>query len=109
MRYLNLEILKKHLNIDSNFDDDDFYLNALYDAAEDVVSKKLDRPLSDLENEDGMIPAAVCQAMLLWIGTMYAFRESVSSTNLVSVPHAFDMLIDVYKNYNMQKSNYTNK
>ena len=107
MDYLTLAEIKKHLNIDTEFTDDDTYLEALGDAAEDVVSRYIDQPLSLLE-KDGNIPQALKFAGLLWIGTMYSCRESVSSSNMQVVPHAFEMLCQLYKNYSYEKSNYAN-
>lgn len=106
--YLCLEKVKKHLNLDENFDADDFYLMALMDAAEEVVSRYIDQPLSLLEDDEKHIPQPLVFAALLWIGTMYAVRESVSSANMTPVPHAFEMLCQLYKNYSIDKSNYKN-
>lgn len=105
--YLTLSEIHKHLNLDDSFTDDDEYLMALADAAEDVVSRYIDQPLSLLE-KDGSIPKALKFAALLWIGTMYAVRESVSSSNMVEVPHSFEMLCQMYRNYSFEKSNYNN-
>lgn len=108
MEYLFLDEIKKHLNIDEAFTDDDEYLESLGIAAEDIVCREIDQPLSDLENAEGDIPRPLKFAMLLWIGSAYAVRESVSSTGLVPVPHSFDMLCDLYRNYSPVKSNYNN-
>lgn len=108
MDYLDLDTIKKHLNIDSSFTDDDVYITALGEAAEDVVCRFIDQPLSMLEDESGKIPKPLIFAMLLWVGTVYAIRESVSSSNMVPVPHSFEMLCQLYKNYSIEKSNYKN-
>jgi len=108
MTYLTLAEIKKHLNIDSFFTDDDDYLSALGDAAEEVVCRYIDQPLSLLEDEQHKIPKPLTFAMLLWIGTTYAVRESVSSVNMTMVPHSFEMLCDLYRNYSFEKSNYNN-
>ena len=107
MNYLTLEEIKKHCNIDTEFTDDDLYLEALGDAAEEVVSRYIDQPLSLLET-DGAVPKPLIFAMLLWIGTIYATRESVSSANMIPVPHSFELLLDLYRNYSYDKSNYAN-
>lgn len=98
-QYINLEIIKNHLNIEQQFDDDDMYLYALLDVAQAAVEKYLDMPLEDMENEDGMLPSPVVHAMLLLIGTFYAQRESVSSASMQPVPNAFEFLCDMYRNY----------
>lgn len=101
MEYLILDEIKKHLNIDPAFTDDDEYLESLAAASEDVVSKYIDYPLSQLEDADGDIPKALKFAMLLWIGTIYAVRESASSVNATVMPHSLEMLCDLYRDYKL--------
>ena len=48
MTYLSLEDVKKHLNLDEEFTADDTYISALADAAEELVSKYIDYPLTEL-------------------------------------------------------------
>lgn len=104
MAYLTLEEIHKHLNIDSDFTDDDTYLESLAEAAEQTISKYIDYPLSQLEDENGSIPRALKFAMLLWIGTIYAVRESVSNVNMNTVPHSMELLVDLYRDYKIDKS-----
>lgn len=101
MEYLTLNEIHKHLNIDSAFTDDDEYLESLATASEDVVSKYIDYPLQQLEDADGDIPKALKFAMLLWIGTIYAVRESASSVNATVMPHSLEMLCDLYRDYKL--------
>lgn len=101
MEYLILDEIKKHLNIDSAFTDDDEYLKSLAMASEDVVSKYIDYPLQQLEDTDGDIPKALKFAMLLWIGTIYAVRESTSAVNATVMPHSLEMLCDLYRDYKL--------
>ena len=75
--YLQLNQIKKHLNIDEDFKNDDEYLLQLAQAAQNVVEVHLDRPLDRLVNEEGNLPSSLIQAMLLLVGTWYANRESV--------------------------------
>lgn len=105
MEYLLLDEIKAHLHIDESFTDDDEYLESLATAAEDVVSKYIDYPLSQLEDSDGDIPRALKFAMLLWIGTIYSVRESVSSLNMTTVPHSMELLVDLYRDYKIVKDN----
>lgn len=98
--YITLEEIKKHLNIDSNFTDDDNYLLSLEKVAEDSVSKHIDNDLINLENENGEIPNALKHALLLMIGTFYSKRESVSFASVTEVPLAYEYLLSLYKNYN---------
>jgi len=101
--YLQLYQIKKHLNINDEFHDDDEYLVDLSMVAENVVQKHIDRELSDLENGDGDIPSPLLQAMLLLIGNYYANRESVAFASAMPLPHAYEYLIALFKNYNGPK------
>lgn len=101
MEYLVLDEIKKHLSIDSAFTEDDDYLESLAAASEDVVSKYIDYPLSQLEDADGDIPKALKFAMMLWIGTIYAVRESTTSINTTPMPHSLEMLCDLYRDYKL--------
>lgn len=103
MEYLSLDEIHKHLNIDSAFTEDDTYLESLATASEDVVSKYIDYPLSQLEDADGDIPKALKFAMMLWIGTIYAVRESTTSINTTPMPHSLEMLCDLYRSYSINK------
>lgn len=100
MQYLSLEDLHKHLNIELDFTDDDAYLTSLADASEEVVSKYIDFPLSNLEDGNGDIPKALKFAMLLWIGTIYNVRESVANGMSV-MPHSLELLCDLYRDYRL--------
>ena len=102
--YLSLSEVKKHLNIDSAFTDDDTYLTSLILASEDVVAKYIDYPLTQLEDANHKLPQALMFAMLLWIGTIYAVRESVSAVNMSTVPHSLELLCDLYRDYTINKT-----
>ena len=96
--YLDLSTIKQHLYIDHN--DEDRYLCDLETVAEDAVKTDLNlNSLSELEDETGMLPASVIQAMLLLIGTLYANRESVTYGTPHTVPHSYEFLISLYRNY----------
>lgn len=97
--YIQLYQVKKHLNIDEDFRDDDEYLMQLVQVAEKVVEKNIDIKLEKLEDEDGFIPVPLTQAMLLLVGNFYANRESVAFASTNNVPYSYQYLIDLYKNY----------
>ena len=96
--YLDLSTIKQHLIIDHC--DDDRYLCDLETVAEDAVRRDLNLySLKDIEDCNGMLPASVLQAMLLLIGTLYANRESVSYGQAHPVPHSYEYLISLARNY----------
>ena len=106
MAYLSLSEIKKHLNIDADFHDDDLYLESLEEAAEEVISKMIDFPLVSLENEENDIPRSLKFAILLWIGSLYAVRESISSVSLTPVPHSLELLVDLYRDYKLKDEKF---
>lgn len=97
--FLSLNIVKKHLNIDEYFHDDDEYITHLIMVAEEVVEKHIDCDFSVLLDEVGMLPSPLLQAILLFIGNMYQSREAVSFASAIELPLSFTYLLDLYKNY----------
>ena len=96
--YLDLAQVKQHLYIDHN--DDDQYLADLITVAEDAVRRDLNlHSLCEIEDSTGMLPASVIQAMLLLIGSLYANRESITFGNPTRVPHSYEYLIALCRNY----------
>ena len=96
--YLDLSTIKQHLIIDRC--DDDRYLCDLETVAEDAVRRDLNLySLKDIEDCNGMLPACVTQAMLILIGTLYANRESVTYGTPHTVPHSYEYLIALARNY----------
>ena len=100
MEYLNLDLIKKHLNIDSDFHDDDDYLKILGDVAEQVTERHIDDSfgLIMLKNH-GKFPPTLMQAMLLLVGNYYNNRESVAFTGVSELPQSYLYLLSLYQNY----------
>lgn len=96
--YVTLCEAKKHLLVDNSFKDDDEYILALIDIAEDAVSVNLCLQLDSI-TVGGELPPAVKAAILLLVGNLYANREPVAYTSVNKVPYTFDYLISLYKNY----------
>ena len=98
--YIKLSDVKKHLNIDDYFTDDDAYLTALIEVAEDAVSQHLDIALDDLlVGGNNQFPPAIYQAMLLMIGNLYTNREPTAYTQVTKVPYTMEYLLGLYKRY----------
>ena len=72
----------------------------LYDVAETVVARHICVVLKDLENEEGVIPSPLIQAILLYVGDLYNSREGNSyGVNVSQVPFSYDYILSLYKNY----------
>ena len=98
--YTDLDTIKRHLNVDSDFYEDDMYICDLMDVAEKAVEREIDTPLSQLEDDNGNIPQPLVHAMLLMVGNFYANRESISYASSQNVPYSYQYLCDLYRNYN---------
>ena len=72
---IEIDDLKKHLNIDHN--EDDAYIEELIAVAEDAVGTYLNKPLDDYMDAEGRLKPAIRHACRLLVGTWYANRESV--------------------------------
>lgn len=98
--FLNLELAKKHLNIDMDFTDDDSYIEQLCQVAEIAVEKHIDCELNTQVDEVGNLPTPLLQAMLLLVGQLYANREAVSYAQMYELPLAYNYILDLFKDYN---------
>lgn len=99
MTYLNLELIKTHLNL-QNFSDDDKYLQHLGSAVEFVVERDIDKKLSKIAEENGgEFPPSLLHAMLLLLGTYYANRENIAYASCVEVPKTYAYICDLHRCY----------
>ena len=96
MLQFSLDDIKKHLNIDSNFMDDDMYLLHLAQMAKEIVERDIDCPLEEFKNQAGMTEHGLRHAMLLLIGNMYANRESIAYGSAVEIPYGYKYIINLY-------------
>lgn len=97
--YIPLDLVKKHLNIDDWFDEDDSYLEHLILVAQMAVEKHIGYSLEETLNEYGLLDKPIEQAILLLVGHMYNHRESSSELTIKEVPLAYQYLLQYYKNY----------
>lgn len=97
--YLTLDKAKKHLNIDTDFVDDDNYITSLIEVAENAVERHIGYKLSTMvEKNDGSLPKGLEHAMLLMIGTFYNSRESVTFGAGTELPLGYNYLLDLFTN-----------
>lgn len=92
--------IKSHLNIDSDYTQDDDYLVHLAIAAESAVAKRLNiKSLSSIMTEQGYLPEDVTHAVLILCGTWYNARESYTTLSVNKIPHSLDFLFDLNRNF----------
>lgn len=97
--YVTLSEARKHLNLDEWFKEDDEYILELIKVSEDVVEKRIGKPLSKCIDKEGDLEASIKQSILLLIGTYYNQREATSPSSISMVPYTFDFLADLNKKY----------
>ena len=99
--FISIDKVKSHLNLDDFYTEDDDYLVHLVSAAEDATAKRLNvKSLSCLINPDtGYLPESVNHSILLLVGSWYAARETFAFQSVSVLPHSFDFLADLNKNY----------
>ena len=103
--YLQLNEIKKQVNIDKWFTEDDDYLMSLGEVAEQIVDEHINNNLANiLEDNDGNLPAPIRQAMLLLVGNLYQNREGISFTQAYEIPLAYSYLLFPYKDYKNNQS-----
>ena len=98
--YISLDKCKKHLNIDPNFTEDDNYIMSLVEVAEEIVQRHIGYRFEDIL-VDGQLPMALQHAMLLFIGTMYANRESVTFGSASELPLSYNYILQLFENYDV--------
>ena len=101
--YIDFVILKKHLNVDESYIDDDEYIKALCLAAETAVENHICRPLTEIMS-DGKLPAAVNHAIIMLVAHWYANRESISFAQSHKIELGYEYLLQPYKSYKFDTS-----
>jgi len=96
--FLDLDVIKRHLNINFDYHDEDEYLLMLADVAFRAIENHIDDSLEKFVY-DGQLDPPLVHAALLLIGTYYQNRESVTFGTAMPIPHAYEYLLTPYINY----------
>lgn len=96
--YITLDEIKKQLNIDSQFTDDDEFLTLLGESAEDLISQLIDCDLNELYAEYGEMPASIRHAIRMTVDWEYSVQRG-SSTEGTDIPNAILMMCKLYRNF----------
>ncbi len=95
MKYLSLELVRNHVRIDHDCENDILVFYA--EAAEDAILKLLNTTYDELVEEYGDVPTPVVQATLMLVDNSYKQRSPSSSQNLSVIPYNFDFMLKPYK------------
>lgn len=102
-RYATLEMAKRHLNIEDAFTDDDCYIDALVDVAEEKVAAELCMNVDDMAsiNKGGSLPSPLIHAILLTVGAYYANREDITTVQTRPLEYGVKYLTQLYRNFTL--------
>ena len=101
MKYTNLLDAKTHLNIESDFTDDDLYITSLLNVAELAVQNYCnDETFADFTALTA--PVTLVQAVYFLTANWFINRQIVSFAQGVEIPYTFQFLLNPYKNYVVQ-------
>lgn len=104
--YISLSDIKKHINIEDCYTQEDNYLITLYQVAEQTICSGADTLLSHLIGDDGELLPMARHAILLLVGHWYASREAVSYGTPKTLPLGYDYLVANLRNYGRNNRNY---
>lgn len=100
MVYLSIELIKQHLRLDLDCEDE--LLEMYGDSAEETVAAFLNRGkdatemVESLKAQYGKIPAPIYHATLMLVDNSYQYRSPISPTNVSLVPYTFDVMVKPY-------------
>lgn len=102
MKWLTLELMKAHLRIDDNYEDE--YLEVLGESAETTVLNYIGRSYEELManygvpggNGEKKVPSPIVEASLMLCTNSYENRGVASIGALYMVPYGFDARIKPY-------------
>lgn len=102
-RYATLEMAKRHLNIEDVFTDDDHYIEALIDVAEEKVAAELCMDVDGMAsiNKNGSLPSPLIHAILLTIGAYYTNREDITTVQTRPLEYGVKYLTQLYRNFTL--------
>lgn len=97
---VDLNLVKKHLNVEEDFTEDDLYIEHLFNAAYLAVQNYIDISLELIERRNGgKLPPTLLQAILLLTANLYNNRESYTNQTVNELPQSLKWILDQYKCY----------
>lgn len=99
---LSLEQIKAQLRLEVDYTDEDELLSLIGSAVEARTSNYLNRKLYEKEvpdtDEDGLVVSDdIRQAMLMLCSHFYEHRSTVSDSEMVALPMAFEWFVGPYR------------
>lgn len=100
--------LKKHLNIEADWTEDDSYLQELLYVAEMAISNYCNGGLEEdttvvvTNGSYTALPKTIKQACLFLAAHYYLNRTPIAFTSTSELPYTFQFLLNPYKNFVIQ-------
>lgn len=91
--YVELEDIKRHLNVD--FNEDDNLITSMIEAAEASVENSIGAPLADIAI-DGELPVALKHVIRIMTANFYEYREGMTYGKIQTVPFTLSHLLAPY-------------
>jgi hypothetical protein len=97
---MNIQELKRQLNIEAEYTDDDIILQQYLNVAESSVLNYLNYYTGSTSGVTGTnMPAPVLQGILLFAAHLYTTRQIISYGQGYKIPYTFEFLLNPYKEY----------
>ena len=94
MKFLTLELIKKHVRIDGEFED---YLLEFYgESAEETLFETIGVTYDQFIDEVVEMPKSLVNAALILVDVRYQFRGPGDKIPLSIIPYGFDILVTPY-------------
>lgn len=102
-KYATLDMAKRHLRIEDAFTEDDAYIEALIDVAEERVAAELCMEVDDMAKitKDGSLPATLLHAILLTIGAYYTNREDITTVQTKPLEYGVKHLTQLWRDFTL--------
>lgn len=98
--YLTINEIKKHLNLEDDYTDDDVYLTDLIAVSENSVELHIHRNLIDIADANGgELPPSLVHAMKLLISHFYDNRQVITPFKTFEISKSYDYLLNFFKQY----------
>lgn len=94
MRFLTLDLIKKRLRIDNDYEDE--LLIEYGRSAEKEALDYMQRSLESLYDEFGEVPSDIKLACLSRIATSYKYHEDITDLNLSRLPYMWEAKLTKY-------------
>jgi hypothetical protein len=100
---MNVALLKNHLNIESDFLDDDILLQHYLNVGEQAALNYLNYWTGSTSGVTGTTrPVSIDQAVLLLAAHFYVTRQPVAYGQAYKIPYTIEYLLDSYKQFTVQ-------